>query len=77
MLKHLNDDELQNVAGGKNMTGSELQGFTTRKAEFENAWDALKMEQKGYTGNMRAELFDEWEAAGYTPDAVAFLGRLK
>lgn len=77
MLKQMSDDELKNVVGGKNMTGNELQGFTTRKAEFENAWEALKMEQKGYTGNMRAELFDEWEAAGYKPDAVSFLGKIK
>lgn len=77
MLKQMSDDELKNVVGGKNMTGNELQGFTTRKAEFENTWEALKMEQKGYTGNMRAELFDEWEAAGYKPDAVSFLGKIK
>ena len=77
MLKHLNDEELNNVVGGKNMTGDELQGFATKKAEFETAWEALKMEQKGYTGNMRAELYDEWEAAGYKPDAVSFLSKLK
>ena len=73
MLKHLNDDELMNVVGGKNMTENELQGFTTRKAKFENAWDALKMEQKGYTGNMRAELFDEWENSESEVDAMTFL----
>lgn len=77
MSGQLKDSELEKVVGGKNLTGDELEGFASRKKEFEAAWDALKMEEKGYTGNMRAEVFDEWEGAGYKPDAVTFLSKIK
>jgi len=72
--KILNEQELEQVAGGAR---SSEDSFTTRRNEFESAWTSLRMESKGYTGNKKAELFEEWEMAGYSPDAVAFLSKLK
>ena len=71
----LNDNDLEKVVGGTFAHSGEKAVFATKKEEFEAAWDALKMEQKGYTGNMRAELFDDWEGNGYTPSAVKFLSK--
>ena len=76
MSKQISDSELEKVTGGIE-TIKPIAVDKTRKQEFEAAWDALKMEQKGYTGNMRAELFEDWEMAEYQPDAVTFLSKMK
>lgn len=73
----LNDNDLEKVVGGTNAHTGENAVFASRKEEFEAAWDALKMEKKGYTGNMRAELFDDWEDTNYSKSAVSFLAKIK
>jgi len=37
----------------------------------------LKMDSKGFSGMKMAELYDEWELAGYSPDASTFLATMK
>ncbi len=56
----LDDDELEQVIGGANKKMS----FEEKRDRFEIAWDLLKMEAKGFTGNRKAQLFEEWEMAG-------------
>lgn len=75
MSTQLSENELEKVIGGAEVVQQTLD--KTKKQEFEAAWDALKMEQKGYTGNMRAELFEDWEMADFKPDAVSFLSKIK
>lgn len=53
----LSDDDLEQVIGGAGKTKT----FEQRRDEFELAWEILKMEAKGFTGNRKAELFEEWE----------------
>ena len=76
MNMQLSDIELERVNGGAG-TAKQQSLDKTKKQEFEAAWDALNMEQKGYTGNMRAELFEDWEVAEFQPDAVSFLSKIK
>ena len=75
MNMQLSDSELEKVTGGAETVKPSMD--KTRKQEFEAAWEALSMEKKGYTGNMRAELFEDWEMADYTPEAVTFLSKVK
>ena len=76
-MNKLDENVLEQVAGGRgtNANTDEKAVFATKKEEFEAAWDALKMEQNGYTGNMRAELFEDWEELYYKPSAVKFLSK--
>ena len=76
-MNTLNEKELEKVIGGTNAHSDEKAVFKSKKDEFEAAWDALNMEKKGFTGNMRAELFDDWEEAEYSPSAVIFLSKIK
>ena len=71
----LNEKELAGVSGGRNRTAKAAADPYTKKKEFEAAWATLGLDAKGYSGMKRAELFDEWELAGYTPDAVTFLSK--
>lgn len=64
--ERLNDEALQNVTGGKGASPD-------KKSQFEAAWRMLGMTQKGYSGMSMAEIYDDWEFAGFTPDAVTFL----
>ncbi|WP_029231662.1 hypothetical protein [Butyrivibrio sp. VCB2006] len=73
----MDERDLEMVVGGTKAHSDEKAIFTTKKEEFEAAWDGLGMEKKGYTGNMRAEIFDDWEAAEYKPSAVKFLAKYK
>ena len=75
MNMQLNDNELSQVVGGTKEAVASLD--KTKKAEFEAAWDALKLDEKGYTGNMRAEIFEDWEAAGFEVSATSFLSKIK
>lgn len=61
-------DEMDKVTGGTSSTQ-----LDANRKEFEEAWDALGMTRKGYSGMRKSELFDEWEMAGYRPDAKVFL----
>ncbi|MBQ6587397.1 MAG: bacteriocin [Butyrivibrio sp.] len=74
-MNTLNDKELEKVIGGTNAHTDEKGMFKIKKEEFEAAWDALNMEKK-YTGNMRAEIFEDWEAADYKPSAVKYLSKM-
>lgn len=71
------DNDLEKVVGGTIAHAGEKAVFATKKEEFEAAWDALKMEKKGYTGNMRAELYDDWESTDYSTSAISFLAKIK
>ena len=73
MDKILNENDLESVVGGKKINVKKESLFSLKKSEFEAAWDKLGMEKKGYTGNMKAEMFEEWESTGYKIDAVTFL----
>ena len=53
----LDDADLEKVIGG----AIKPKTFEERRDEFELAWGLLKMEAKGFTGNYKAELFEEWE----------------
>lgn len=70
----INDRVLENVTGGAGANSSE---FRARRKEFDDAWLALKMEASGFSGMKMAELYDEWELAGYSPDASTFLATKK
>ena len=71
----LNDAELSGVSGGRRSASKTAADSYNKKKEFESAWATLGMEARGYTGMKRAELYDEWELAGFTPDAVTFLSQ--
>ncbi|MBR1855875.1 MAG: hypothetical protein IJ803_02235 [Oribacterium sp.] len=72
--KLLNENELLNVAGGVRRGAADAE---QKKREFEAAWKTLGMEEKGFSGMRRAELFDEWASNNYTPDVTAFLASVK
>ncbi len=68
----INVDDLAKVVGGTENTT-----FESKRTEFEAAWKNLEMDQKGFSGMKKAELFDEWEFAKYTPEATVFLAGKK
>ena len=68
--KVLSDEILESVAGGAGQTTAE---FREKRKEFDTAWERLKMDSYGYSGMKMATLYDEWEMAGYAPDAATFL----
>ncbi len=65
----LKDHELELVSGGAH-SKSKAEG---KKAEFDQAWNLLGMERKGYSGMARAELYDKWESNDYSTDATTFI----
>ncbi len=66
----MSEEALTAVAGGaKSVNLSE----DSKKKLFEAAWTGLKMDDMKISGMKKAEMFDEWEMAGFTPDAVTFL----
>lgn len=72
----LTDEELKGVSGG---AGKAIDPkFDKERKAFEDAWDNLEMEKKGYSGMQRAELYDQWQekksSNGYTPEV--FLSKL-
>ncbi len=67
----LSEEMLTNVTGGKNTD------YEDKRAQFEHAWDTQGMTEKGYSGMRMAVIFDEWEMAGFKPDAAAFLSQYK
>ncbi len=67
MTNMLNDNELSQVVGG----AGNVQNADKIK-EFSEAWDALDMEGKGYSGIARGELYDKWERSK-GKSAAAFL----
>ncbi len=73
----LNEKELENVVGGKMAKTSDTVDFSSKRTEFDNAWQFLEMEKKGYTGNMRVQMFEEWESTGFKSDAVKFISEGK
>ena len=64
----LGDDVLQGVTGGAGGAA-----FDAKRKEFDDAWDALGMEQKGFSGMSRSEYFDEWQMSGSKMSAISFL----
>ncbi|MBE5836791.1 hypothetical protein [Butyrivibrio sp.] len=70
----INDENLTEVNGGAGKSSAE---FRARRKEFDDAWTMLKMDSKGFSGMKMAELYDEWELAGYSPDASTFLATMK
>ncbi len=68
----LTDEELKGVSGGAVGTNP---AFEAKRTEFNEAWDALNMEQNGFSGMKRAELFDEWQTTGANTSAVSFLSK--
>ncbi len=64
----LSEEELRKIAGGKND-----ESFAAKREEFEKAWNSLGMDRYGFSGQKMAALMDEWELAGYTPNALTFL----
>ena len=72
--ERLTDEELKNISGGAVGTNPALQA---KRDEFDEAWNVLGMEQKGYSGMKRAELFDEWQMSGSKVSALTFLSGLK
>ena len=65
----IEENELEKVSGGKKAANAPVD----RRAEFEQAWTILHMESKGYSGMARAEMYDSWERASFSPDATTFL----
>lgn len=70
----ISDDMLEEVTGGATTSSAE---FRARRKEFDEAWAMLNMDSNGFSGMKMAELYDEWELAGYAPDAVTFLSTKK
>ena len=68
----LRDEDLEKVAGGR--LAKAAAGAEPKNKEFEAAWKALGLDSK-YSGMKRAEIYDEWEMAGFTPEATAFLAK--
>ena len=66
----LGEDVLQGVTGGAGGTA-----FDAKRKEFDDVWETLGMEQKGFTGMKRSELFDEWQMSGSTLTAISFLSK--
>ena len=73
------------MANEKNLLNEEVTGgagnstaeFRARKKEFDDAWMRLKMDSCGYSGMAMAKIYDDWELAGYSPDATTFLSSYK
>ena len=65
----LSDDDIEQVIGGANKRMS----FEERRDMFDVAWELFKMEDKGFTGNRKAELFEEWEMADDNDSPSGFL----
>ena len=65
----LSDEELKGVSGG---AGKAIDpNLEKERKAFEEAWDKLDMEGKGYSGMQRAELFDTYQkmkSPTYTPE---------
>lgn len=59
-------EALEQVAGGAGPAEE-------KQAEFEAAWEKLLMEQEGYSGMQKAELFIGWQKAGYPVDAADYI----
>ena len=72
--RSFNDGALAAVAGGVRSSGAVRE---RKKQEFEAAWSSLNMDGKGFSGMKKAEIFDDWEFAGYSPDAVSYLIGIK
>ena len=71
--KHeLNADELELVSGGAGTDKAAL-----KFKELEKAWNELGFPKHGYTTSSLLAYADEWEAAGYKPDAKTFLKQFK
>ncbi|MCR4762303.1 MAG: hypothetical protein K5696_02125 [Lachnospiraceae bacterium] len=54
----LDDSLLDEVSGG-----TDDAGLDQRRLSFQAAWRTLDMEGKGFSGNQRAEFFEEWDAS--------------
>ncbi len=67
----IDEKNLEKVSGGT----AELEDI--KKEEFEKAWNTLKLDEKGFTGTELEDLFTQWQAKGYKPDAVTFLKTCK
>ncbi len=67
--ERLTDEALKGVSGG---AGNSAQD---KRSQFESAWRTLGMTQKGYSGMRMAEIYDDWEMAGFQPDAITFLSQ--
>lgn len=70
----VSDDILKEVTGG---AGHSTDEFRAKRKDFDDAWANLKMDANGFSGMKMAALFDEWEMAGYSPDAATFLASKK
>jgi hypothetical protein len=71
----LTDEELKGISGG---AGKAIDPKLEKERKaFEDAWDKLDMEKKGYTGMQRAELYDQWQEKKSTiATPEAFLGSM-
>jgi hypothetical protein len=67
----LGEEVLQGVTGGAGGAA-----FDAKRKEFDDAWIALGMEEKGYSGMTRPELFDSWQLRGGDISAYTFLASL-
>ncbi len=64
----LDNEALQGVTGGAG--GAK---FDAKRKEFDEAWVAVGMESKGFSGMKRSELFDEWQMSKDGRSATTFL----
>ncbi len=71
MANIIDDEMLDQVTGGAKLT------FEQKKKAFELAWDTLMMEAKGFSGNRKAELFEEWDSESGKKTASDFLTQFK
>ena len=71
-MELLDEKALATVVGG---ASGAVEG--RKKQEFEAAWSSLNMDGQNISGMKKAEIYDDWEFAGYTPDAVSFLIGIK
>ena len=67
-INEISLDELDNVTGG---AGGPK--FDAKRKEFDDAWVAIGMEGKGFSGMKRSELFDEWQMSKDGRSATTFL----
>ena len=82
-VNELNVNDIEKVAGGtcfdpagKNAPDNGGDLAEAKRAEFEAAWNFLKMDSKGYSVNHKAAIFKEWELNDYQPGAMEFLKSL-
>ena len=68
--KALSDEDLAAVTGGVKVSSAV---YELKRKEFDTAWSSLNMEAKNVSGMRRAELFDQWEEAGFKADATSFI----